>query len=48
MTSGEEGSSNWQLKLEKVLKRMKRMVKDSTASVQKQCSRKELFSLEMR
>lgn len=43
MTSGEEGSSNWQLKLEKVLKRMNRMVKGSTASVWKKVLQEGTF-----
>lgn len=44
MTSGEEGSSNWQLKLEKILKRMNGVVKGSTASVRKTSAAGRNFS----
>lgn len=43
MTSGEEGSSDWQLKLEKVLQRVKRMAKDSTGSVQETVQQEGTF-----
>lgn len=44
MTSGEKGSSSWQLKLEKVLQRnLKRIAKDSTASVQETVQQEGTF-----